>query len=117
MDLMRIQDQKAAAVKAERTRQLMVQVEASNKMSIQIKNQRKDEEQKMEQEIVEYNKKKQQAETENILEIQKVRVEKELELLKLRDKQLKAANQQGEIDELRAKRNFEDGERNYRAKE
>ena len=45
----------------------------------------------MEMEIVEFNRKKQQAETDKINEMQRARAEKEIELQKLRDMQLKAA--------------------------
>lgn len=46
-----------------------------------------------------------------------IREEKEKEIQKLREMQEKAADRQADIDALRAKRAFEEGERNARKRE
>ncbi len=46
------------AAKAERAQLLMLKVEASNKQAIQIKQQRKEQEQRYEMGVIEYNRKK-----------------------------------------------------------
>jgi hypothetical protein len=50
---MKQNDQKAAAAKAERAQLLMLEVEASNKEAIQIKQQRKEQEQREETGVIE----------------------------------------------------------------
>lgn len=68
IEIQKQNDKKAAAVKAERARLLMFEVEASNKQAIQIKQQRKEQEQREEMGVIEYNKKKLAAEEAAIRE-------------------------------------------------
>jgi hypothetical protein len=51
------------------------------------------------------------------LEAQRIKDEKEREIQRLRELQEKAADRQAEIDALRAKRAFEEGERQARERE
>ena len=60
---------------------------------------------------------KDQKEFEAQQEAQRLREEKEREIQRLRELQEKAADRQAEIDALRAKRAFEEGERNARERE
>jgi|LauGreDrversion4_2_1035121.scaffolds.fasta_scaffold791102_2 fumarylacetoacetate (FAA) hydrolase family protein len=96
---------------------LMLEVEASNKQAIQIKQTRKNQEMKEEQAIIEYNRKKLADEEAAVKETHKMREAKEAEIKRLRDMQEKAADRQAEIDELRAKRAFEHSERLARSRE
>ena len=51
------------------------------------------------------------------MEAQRIKEEKEKEIQRLRELQEKAADRQAEIDALRAKRAFEEGERQARERE
>jgi hypothetical protein len=70
-----------------------------------------------EQKIVRYNQEKVARETAQALEERRLKEEKEYEVARLREMQEKAADRQSEIDALRAKRAFEEGERETRRKE
>jgi len=73
----------------------------------------KDEEMK----IFKYNREQIAKEEARIAEDLRIKEEKELEIQRLRELQEKAADRQGEIDALRAKRAFEELERGNRTKE
>lgn len=64
-----------------------------------------------------YQRAKDQKEFEAQLEAQRKKDEKEREIQRLREMQEKAADRQAEIDALRAKRAFEEGERQARLRE
>ena len=64
-----------------------------------------------------YQRAKDQKEYEQQLEAQRIKDEKEREIQRLREMQEKAADRQAEIDALRAKRAFEEGERQARLRE
>ena len=55
-----------------------------------------------------------QKEEQAAVEAKRIRDEKEREIQRLRELQEKAADRQGEIDALRAKRAYEEGERQAR---
>lgn len=78
---------------------------------------KKQQEKEEELAIVKYNKDKDRAEAERQAEEQRIKDEKEREVQKLREMQEKAADRQADIDALRAKRAFEQGERDARNKE
>jgi len=61
--------------------------------------------------IVRYNQEKIARELAKADEERRIREEKEREVARLREMQEKAADRQSEIDALRAKRAFEEGER------
>ena len=67
--------------------------------------------------IVRYNAEKIQKEESAAAEAKRIRDEKEQEIQRLREMQERAADRQGEIDALRAKRAFEEGERKARTEE
>lgn len=96
---------------------MMSEVEVSNKLAQDAKQARITKEKEEEMEIVRYNKEKDLKEQARIEEERRIREEKEHEIQRLREMQEKAADRQAEIDALRAKRAFEQGERNFRAKE
>jgi hypothetical protein len=64
-----------------------------------------------------YQKERDRKEFEAQLEAQRIKDEKEREIQRLRELQEKAADRQAEIDALRAKRAFEEGERQARERE
>ena len=67
--------------------------------------------------IAEHQRLKDEQEFEKQQEAQRLREEKEREIQRLRELQEKAADRQAEIDALRAKRAFEEGERQARERE
>ena len=67
--------------------------------------------------IVRYNADRIAKEEAQAAEERLIKAEKELEIQRLRELQERAADRQGEIDALRAKRAFEDGERRARREE
>ena len=81
------------------------------------KQKRADEEQELIRGILEHQRNKDQKEYEAQMEAQRVKEEKEREIQRLRELQEKAADRQAEIDALRAKRAFEEGERQARERE
>ena len=89
----------------------MEQVAASNKESLAQKELKVIQEKKLEAEIVEYNRQKILREEEAILEEKRTQEEKEKEIQRLRELQEKANDRQAEIDALKAKRAYEEGER------
>jgi len=95
----------------------MAEVEDANKKAIDVKDSKKREEKDLDNKIVEYNKQKALREEERLAEERRVKEEKEREVQRLRDLQEKAQDRQAEIDALRAKRAFEEGERKARDKE
>ena len=108
---------KALHVKKERAVRMMGEVEEANKRAIEVKENRKKEEKDLEQQIVDYNRNKALREEEKAAELKRIKEEKEREVARLRELQEKAADRQAEIDALRAKRAFEEGERQARDKE
>ena len=67
--------------------------------------------------IIQYNKDRDHQEMLRLQDEKAKREEKEKELQKLREQQEKAADRQADIDALRAKRAFEEGERKARTHE
>ena len=96
---------------------IIAEVKLSNAESIKLKAARKQEELRLEQEVLEYNRKKILAEEAAAREAKRLADEKEKEIQRLREAQEKAADRQAEIDQLRAKRAHEQHERDYRAAE
>lgn len=111
------EEHKVIAAKKVRALKMMGEVEDANKRAIDVKDQRKQEEKDLEQQIVEYNRQKALREEEKAADIRRIKEEKEREVARLRELQEKAADRQAEIDALRAKRAFEEGERQARDKE
>lgn len=111
------EERKQQEEKMKRAVELMEVVKDSNKKAIEIKQQKTQEEKDLMQKIHDYNKQKAQKEEEYLAEQKRIHDEKEKEVQSLRDKQLKAINKQSEIDELKARRAFEESERQSRLRE
>lgn len=103
--------------KRKTAQKMMVEVEHANQQAIDEKEKKKQEEKDLELKIVEYNRLRALREEEIENEKRLAREEKEREVQRLRDLQEKAQDRQAEIDALRAKRAFEEGERAAREKE
>ena len=114
---MRKEDEATALAKKERVNALMKQAAEANAQSLIEKQKRAQEDKDAEQEIINYQKARDQKEYEQQVEAQRIKDEKEREIQKLRELQEKAADRQAEIDALRAKRAFEEGERQARLRE
>jgi len=108
---MKKEDERQAKEKKQRVNKLMEQVAASNKESLAQKELKVIQEKKLEAEIVEYNRQKILREEEALLEEKRKQEEKEKEIQRLRELQEKANDRQAEIDALKAKRAYEEGER------
>ena len=117
IELMKQQDLRVAEIKQAKNKQLMAEVEVSNKVAQELKQQKILDEKAQEQEIVRYNQEKAAKEATRLAEERRIREEKEYEIQRLREMQEKAADRQSDIDALRAKRAFEQNERIFRAKE
>lgn len=102
---------KAADDKRARNMRLIAEVEAANKIALSKKAELRQKELDEEQKIVRYNQDKIEREVSQALEERRIKEEKEKEVARLREMQEKAADRQSEIDALRAKRAFEEGER------
>jgi len=115
----RIKREEASAAEQKRARinTLMKEAAVSNAQSLSLKDKRVREEKDEETKIIEYQRAKDQKEYEAQLEAQRIKEEKEREIQRLRELQEKAADRQAEIDALRAKRAFEEGERQARERE
>lgn len=117
VEKMRKEDEDAAQAKRDRVNQLMKQAAEANQQSTMQKEKRAREEKDEEEAIIAHQKAKDAREHELQLEAQRVKDEKEREIQRLRELQEKAADRQAEIDALRAKRAFEEGERQARERE
>jgi hypothetical protein len=106
-----IEDKRRTAMK------MMEEVETANTEAIMQKERKKQEEKDLESKIVEYNRLKALREEELEAEKRLAQEEKEREVQRLRELQERAQDRQAEIDALRAKRAFEEGERLAREKE
>ena len=100
-----------------RAQKLLVDVESSNKMALAMKEKKRLEEKEMDDQIIRYNQEKAIRELRAQQEEQRIRDEKEKELQKMRDAQEKSSNRQEEIDAARAKRAFEESEKQARLRE
>ena len=117
VEAMREQERQAAEAKRKRAAEMMKEVEESNRIALSAKNKRIQEERDEDMKIFRYNQERALKEEERLAEERRVKAQKEYEVQKLRELQEKAQDRQAEIDALRAKRAFEEGERQARAKE
>jgi len=117
IDKMKKEDAAAQEAKRQRINTLMKQAAEANAQALIEKEKRMKEEKDQEMEIIAYQKARGQKEYEAQLEAQRIKDEKEREIQRLRELQEKAADRQAEIDALRAKRAFEEGERQARERE
>lgn len=103
-------------LKKKQAARLAKEVEESNLRATEIKEKKKIEEKELELKIHEYNLNRIKKEEEEATEKKRILEEKEKELQKMRDRQEKAKDKQSELDALRAKRAYEDAERQAREK-
>lgn len=116
IEQLRREEQRELEEKRQTALKMMEEVEEANREAITAKDRKKQEERDLENKIVEYNRLKALREEELEAEKKLQREEKEREVQRLRDLQEKAQDRQAEIDALRAKRAFEEGERLAREK-
>lgn len=110
-------DQEAIEKKRIRNKEMIAEVEKVNKVALGKKAEKIQKEKNEDLEIVRYEAEKRAREELALEEERKIKDEKEKEIQRLRDLQERAADRQSEIDALRQKRAFEEGERAARAKE
>jgi len=110
-------DQEAIEKKRIRNKEMIAEVEKVNKVALGKKSEKIQKEKNEDLEIVRYEAEKRAREEQALEEERKIKDEKEKEIQRLRDLQERAADRQSEIDALRQKRAFEEGERAARAKE
>ncbi|XP_058490351.1 cilia- and flagella-associated protein 45 [Solea solea] len=114
---MNLEDLKALEKKWEEQQHLHEEVMRINAEVVQAKEQRREEEKLAEMRDMEYLRKKQEREAEYEAEQRRIKREKELEIERLRAKQEKAKDYKAEQDELRARRNQQIADREWRRKE
>jgi len=110
-------DQEAIERKRVRNKEMIAEVEKVNKVALGKKSEKIQKEKNEDLEIVRYEAEKRAREEQALEEERKIKDEKEKEIQRLRDLQERAADRQSEIDALRQKRAFEEGERAARSKE
>ena len=96
---------------------LAKEIENINKISELNKDKKRLKEKEEDLKILKYNMDKAKKEEEEIAEKKRLQAQKERETQKMREKQEKFADKQALLDELRAKRAFEEAERKAREKE
>jgi hypothetical protein len=111
------EDKRLVEIKKIQAEKLTKEVEETNKKSIETKEKKRFEEKELELKIHQYNLDKTKREEEELAEKKRVREEKEKEVQKLREKQERAQDKQAELDAIRAKRAYEETERQAREKE
>lgn len=92
------------------------EIVSMNQISALEKEKKRREEKENDLKILKYNMEKAKKEEEEILEKRRIQIEKEKETQKLREMQEKISDKQAILDELRAKRAFEDNEKKEREK-
>ncbi|KAL0973291.1 hypothetical protein UPYG_G00201500 [Umbra pygmaea] len=118
-NLERIQKEELEALerKKEERRQLQQEILRINEDSLLSKERRREEERLADLRAMEYTRQKMQREAEYEAEQTRIKKEKEKEVAKLRALQERERDHKAEQDELRAKRNQEAAEREWRKKE
>ncbi|XP_069390188.1 cilia- and flagella-associated protein 45 [Paralichthys olivaceus] len=114
---MNLEDFQALERKREEQQHLQEEVMRINAETMQAKEQRREEEKLADIRDMDYIQKKQEREAEFEAEQRRIKKEKELEIARLRAKQEKAKDYKAEQDELRARRNQQITDREWRSKE
>lgn len=117
IEVLKAADQAALEKKKVRNKEMIAEVEKVNKVALGKKSEKIQKEKDEDLEIVRYEADKRYREELALIEENKIKAEKEKEIQRLRDLQERAADRQSEIDALRQKRAFEEGERAARSKE
>ncbi|XP_022602067.1 cilia- and flagella-associated protein 45 [Seriola dumerili] len=114
---MTLEDLKTLEKKKEEQQRLHEEVLRINAETMQAKEQRREEEKMADKRDMEFIKKKMEREAEYEAEQRRIKKEKELEIARLRARQEKAKDYKAEQDDLRARRNQEIMDREWRRKE
>jgi len=96
---------------------MLAEVEVVNRIALKKKQEAVEKEKEEDMKIFKYNQDRIAKEENRLAEERRLKDEKEREIQRLRELQERAADRQGEIDALRAKRAFEEGERQARRQE
>jgi hypothetical protein len=112
-----LQEQKVSELKKHRQQQLQREAVEANQSNRVFVEQRREQERLEELAIIEYSRNLAKQERERLVEERGRKDAKEKEMTRLRDLQEKHADLQSEIDAIRAKRAFEQHEREARRKE
>ncbi|TKS81265.1 Cilia- and flagella-associated protein 45 [Collichthys lucidus] len=114
---MNLEDLKALEMKREEQQRLQEEIMRINAETMRAKEQRREEEKLADMRDMEYIRNKLEREAEYEAEQRRIKKEKELEIARLRARQEKAKDYKAEQDELRARRNQESTNREWRRKE
>lgn len=114
---MNLEDLKALEKKKEELQHLQEEIMRINAETVRAKEQRREEEKLADMRDMEYIQKKLEREAEYEAEQRRIKKEKELEIARLRARQERAKDYKAEQDELRARRNQEIADRQWRRKE
>lgn len=117
LEKMQIEELEALEVKKKEQERLQLEIMHINKESLLAKEQKKEEERLADLRAMEYTRKKMEREAEYEAEQRRIKREKEKEVARLRALQERDRDHKAEQDELRARRNQEAAEREWRRKE
>ncbi|XP_031566387.1 cilia- and flagella-associated protein 45-like [Actinia tenebrosa] len=117
LDKLQVEDMENLIKKKEVQKSLMKDVAKANEEIQRQREVKKQQEVMEEVKVMEYLKQKAEREEAYQKELEKARIEKEKEIARLRAQQERAKDVQAEKDALRAKRNQEEAEREWRKKE
>ena len=110
-------EQRQIEARKVRNQQMLAEVEVVNRVALKKKQEAVEKEKDEDMKIFKYNQDRIAKEGNRLAEERRLKDEKEREIQRLRELQERAADRQGEIDALRAKRAFEEGERQARRQE
>ncbi|XP_037631053.1 cilia- and flagella-associated protein 45 [Sebastes umbrosus] len=117
LEKMNLEDLKALEKKREEQQRLQEEIMSMNTKAVRAKEQRREEEKLADLRDKEYTRKKMERDAEHEEEQRRIKKEKELEIARLRARQEKAKDYKADQDELRARRNQEASDREWRRKE
>eukprot|EP00771_Trimastix_marina_P000970 gnl/Trimastix_PCT/2009.p1 GENE.gnl/Trimastix_PCT/2009~~gnl/Trimastix_PCT/2009.p1 ORF type:complete len:490 (+),score=226.27 gnl/Trimastix_PCT/2009:58-1527(+) len=117
LEQLKLEEQENARQRAEHVRRTQHEIVFANRDAVQRRERLKDEEREEDLRITQYIKEKEQREQRYEEEQSRIRAEKELEIARIRAQQERAIDKQAMRDALRAKRAFEESEREWRHKE
>lgn len=110
-------DRKKLELKKVEDDKIAKEVAEANANAIEARERRKREEKELEEKIDQYRMERARKEEEELAEKKRLQEEKEMETKKLREKQEKAKDKASELDSIRARRAYEEAERNARQRE
>ncbi|XP_055081927.1 cilia- and flagella-associated protein 45 isoform X2 [Periophthalmus magnuspinnatus] len=116
-EMMNLEDLQTLEKKKKEQEQLQEEIRRINAETLRAKEKRKEEEKLADLRAMEYIKEKMEREAKHEAEQRQIKREKELEIARLRARQEKAKDYQAKQDEIRARRNQEIMDREWRRKE